>query len=285
MTKKVRKARTAPAKITNTGLYPSGFRDFGREFGPKVQAISLQPPTSGFIRKRGSSGWYNGRIDPSAALWLNEVLARSSGDRKWGLVLGGSLVAVWAAVNFGGNVALIDSSPEYLQFIRQQTAPENQSNLRTELVPDHFYESKMKDARVDYILCTGTFAGLNPEQCEATVKKMFAVAKEGCQIFVEVFSYCSSRFDFDGFVQDFEAREAAGDEFPGYGIDVSEATRGVIAGVLNPFNPKILRRLFENVGFEVTHCDYEIKPYKSWINRGDDQRQFVTLTAIKPKRK
>jgi hypothetical protein len=264
------------ASVYSAEIMPTAAGGFGREFEISP-GITLLPATSGFIPRRDGKGWFNLRMEPVALQWFNKAVVRPAGDRAWSWVTAASpLTTIIAAVSGGANVVVTDSNPEGLQFIRQQVPRDYQDNLRTELASA--VHTSLYDGTIGTILCTGTLNYLDPDQCDALTKKMFAVAAPGCELFVETMSYRTARVK--RFIRDFETREAAGDRYPGWGVNVAEGTRGKIRVPLHNFNPSVLRARVADAGWKVTHCDWSHKDYKFWI--GHDGQEFVALHAKKP---
>ncbi len=130
---------------------------------------------------------------------------------------------------------------------------------------------------------------LNPDQLNAAIRNLFLLLKSGGRIFVVAITPYVKRFD--KFIPEYERRVKAGEENPGFVkslldyVNTEVTTPEQIKNISEePFfflDDKVLRTIFEDVGFKTIECKMMPLSYKSesWELDGHEN---VILIAEKP---
>lgn len=232
-----------------------------------------------WIDTLNSMGYMSLSIDPFTEKFLDYC------EKKPGLKVfeGGAAygVATHLALKRGAVVTANDSEERHLELLYSKTPEEFRPVLK--LVPGKLpHNLNAPNGTYDVIYSSRMLHFLTGEEVEQCVGKFFNWLKaEGKMFIVTESPYLGC---YSSFIPTYEKRKSEGYPWPGLIADTTpfkSIRYNNIPAFLNFFDPDILRRVAEKIGFVVEEC--------AFINRKDfppeirhDGRESVGLIAKKP---
>jgi len=203
----------------------------------------------GMIPTKNRRGFMSGKLDYYSARFVDYAAECEGEVLDMGCAFG---VATLAALERGARVLACDMEAEHLRILAEDAPDESRDRLRTAvgLLPDADFPKRSFEA----VLCARVIHFLRPEEVPVVLVKMHGWIKPGGRLFL------IADTPYTGFwsaiVPDYEARKAAGDEWPAFIDDISallpsgQVPDGMLA-YLNPMDPDMLARECLRAGFVV----------------------------------